>query len=351
MLVKKNELIDDLKRVMPGIETKSTTLEFADSFIFTDDNKVYSYNSTVSVMVKLSQELKLSGAVQAIDFYNCVEKMPDDFELTVSDDVWNLKCGKVKAKINLLITSSESVNDRFVQLEPTENWIDVSDGEFYEALTQCNMPKNDSKYSGVIVGGNKMISTDGLQINKFELKDEFPEFWISNKAVGEILKWNDFVKVQLNKTWLQFTNNSVVFSVKTIYSKDISEILSKVCGGLEKMNQCKTITSGSFNNEIYEAIDRASIFSENIMNKDSVVITFEGKDCTVSSKRKSGEFNESVDIGLDIKEKISFALALNMMVNVSKYYKDFILIENSPNPPRLMFKNGKSIHLVATLKM
>lgn len=350
MLVKKNELIDDLKRVMPGIATGNVTLECADSFVFTEDNCVYSYNSAVSVMIPLSQELKLSGTVQAVDFFNCIQKMPDDFELESKDGVWVLKCGKIKAKVNCL-ASVKDIIERFEQIKPVEsNWVDIPDNEFNNALAQCNMPKNTTTYAGVFVGKNEMISSDGLQINKCDLKGNYPLFWISNKAVAEILKWNDFTKLQLNKTWLQFSNGSVVFSVKTLYA-EVDKIIEKISGGLDKVKTHEVVLEGSFNDEVYKAIDRATTFSENIMNRDSVVITFEGKNLTVSAKRKSGEFSESVDIGTEVDEKLSFALALNMMGNVSKFYKDFVLLDDKPNPPRLLFKNDNSVHLVATLKM
>lgn len=348
MKVVKEEFLNALKRVMPGIATGTPTMEGADNFIF-HNNSVYTYNATVSAMTPIEGELGLEGSVKAVDFYECVAKMPSDFEIEVSDKVWTLKCGKIKVKVNLL-TDVNSVLDRFEQLVPTDNWIDIPDNEVYNGFVQCYMTKNTTRYAGIMIVGNRFISTDGLQINRFETKIEYPTMWISTNAVGEILKWTDFTKIQLNKTWLQFSNGNVIFSVKTLFNNDVATIVGKIEKGLEKVREMEVIVEGEFNTEAFDAIDRAKTFSQNVMEKDSVIITFDKTDIIISSKRASGEFNEGVDIGTNVEEPVSCALALNMISDVSKYYKNFKLLKDPSNPPRLMFENDSAIHVVATLK-
>lgn len=308
MKLNRVKLINDLNKVMPGISTGTVVLEGADTIVFSKGH-IYSYNSAISVDVKMSEEIELQGVVKGEDFYNCLTKLPnDEIELEVVDNTWHLKDGKINVKITLL--SVNNIFERFESLAPNNTWIDIDGVEFNKALKVCNMPKNSSRYAGVYVNGTEFLSTDGYVMNKYTVKENYPLFWINNNAVSELLKWDSFTAVEMNKTWLQFKSvEGTIFSVKTLDTSAFpSERVSKV---LEDVANTPATFESEFTDDFYKAIDRAAAFSGE--SDDHEVVSFNiGKEgSVVKSERTSGAYEEVIE---EIKSDTEFEMLLDIQM-------------------------------------
>ena len=180
MTINRKVLLDALKLAMPGIDAGNAVLQGADAFVFYKGS-LFTYNDSIAVVVPIESTGLVSddveGAVHAKQFYNVINKFTSDeisFEVTEKGS-WILRCGKAKAEINLL---DFDYRKRLEGVSPRNDaWIDVPE-DFLEALLSCRMSGNKTPMSGLYVNGRNVLSTDGMQINMYELSTEVPKFWM-----------------------------------------------------------------------------------------------------------------------------------------------------------------------------
>lgn len=344
MKVNRLNLIQDMNKALPGIATGTVTIENADTVVF-NNGHIYSYNASISVDVAEKEASGLKGVVKGIDFYNCLTKLPgDEIELEEGDGVWKITDGTIKVKINLL--PEGKLFERFESLRPNENWIEIDSEDFQNGLKICNMPKNSSKFAGIYFKDNNFVSTDSYTINRYTSKNTYPEFWISNSAVAELLKWNDFVAVELNKMWLQLkSSNGTVFSVRTL---DVSGFpLERVLGVLDGSLAIEPEYNSEFTDEFYTAIGRAAAFSSEDDGHEVVCFNI-GKDgSTVNSERVSGAYEEKI---LSIKSDVDIELKLDvaMILDCSTFFKKFKLVSRGQQKT-LILETENAVKQVATI--
>lgn len=323
MKLNKLKLISDIEKVLPGIASGNVVLENADTIVF-QNNHIYSYNSAISVDVAASEENNLEAVVKGEDFYNCLTKLPgDEIDIDPTESSWNIQNGKIKVKINLLPFTK--IHERFSSLMPTENWTDIDGADFQKALKVCNMPKNSSKFAGVYCRKNTFLSTDSYVINTYTAKNEYPEFWIPNSAVSELLKWDNFEKVQLNKMWLQFeSSEGTVFSVRCLNIEQFP--FERVQGVLNHTVNAETALESSFTKEFYAAATRASIFSGESEGHSTITVKIDSNGANVSSKRKSGEYEELIP-DITSEREFNLLLDISMIESCSGMFSKFRLID------------------------
>lgn len=333
MKINKSKLIEDLNKALPGIATGTVTLEGADAIVFSKGH-IYSYNSAISVDVKESEETGLKGVVKGQDFYNCLVKLPNnEVELEVVEGAWQITDGKIKVKINLL--PEGNIFERFDSLTPNEQWIEIDGKDFNNALKVCNMAKNTSKFAGVYATGNTFLSTDSYLINRYTAKQEYPLFWISTNAVSELLKWDDFTAVEINKTWLQFkSKDGTIFSVKTLATEGFP--FDRVNKVLDDTANTTPEFESEFTTQFYEAINRSASFSGESEGHEVVCFDIGPEGSKVSSERVSGAYEEEI---AEIKSENPFNLKLDihMIQDCASMFKKFKLL-----------KRGSSINILLT---
>jgi len=360
MIVKRKELIENLKKAMPGIESGSATLQGADSFVF-HNGKIYTYNDLISVVVPIESDELLSegleGSVKADEFFKIINKFSsDEMKLSVTEKgTWLIKCGKAKVEMSLMDFDFES---RFENLSPDEDsWVDLND-EFISGIQVCKMNLNKTDFSGIYFEGKDIVSTDGNQLNFYTMKKtELPKFWLSDNSVGELLKLNKLVAIQLSGTWVHFkTEDGTIFSVKTLefagYPYD------KLKNIINSSSSKKAKIHAKFPESLFTAIDRASSFSIDVLDYSAVRLSISKDKIEVSSERSSGKYTEKVAWDEVIEndfDSFNFYVDSAMMQYISKRTVEFYLFEgpirDGRQLPRLLFVTENSKHLICTLSV
>lgn len=355
MIVQKKALMESLKMAMPGIETGNSTLSGADAFIF-HSGRIYSYNDLISVAVPIEQaglvEESIEGAVHADEFFKVISKFPsDEIEFEVAEKKWVLKNGKAKAELTLMEFEYQT---RLEGVEPAEDWVDLPE-DFADGLGTCLMQNNKTPMSGIAVKGVTMYSTDGWQINKYDFEDvDLPEFWLSDKAVAELLKLGKLTSVQLNGNWVHFKSvNETVFSVKTLqFDKFPIASIEKVLSISDNKDDG---LHGKFPLEMFNAIDRAVPFSIDTVEKPAIRLTLSNDGVLVESERATGNYAEKVD-WVDTMpefEEITVYVEPTMMSFIAKRSTEFYLLKqvlkSGKEAMRLLFVTPTSTHLISTM--
>lgn len=355
MTIQKKQLLEALKCAMPGIETGTATLQGADSFVFHNGN-IFSYNDSISVSVPLSQaglvEENLEGAVKAEEFFKIVSKLPsEEISFVVNEGSCILKSGKAKAQMTLMNFDFET---RLKGIETSEDWLPIDD-DFITGLGICKMSNNKSPLSGIYINGKEIFSTDGWQINKYTMKEsELPVFWLSDKSVDELLKFNNLKFMQVQGSWVHFkSEDEILFSVKTLSSDKYP--FDKVNSLLNTSNPKETDFHAKFPKELFNAIDRAVSFSIEISEHSAVRLNLTKEKIIVSSERSAGKYDEKVawDEEVGDFEEMTVYVDATMMQYAGTRTLEFYLqkgpIKNGKTIPRLLFVTPQSIHLMSTL--
>lgn len=352
MTIQKSKLLKKLGLCMSGIEKGNPILQGADSFIFYKD-RIFAYNDMISVSVPIENTEMISenleGAVRAEEFFKIINKMPnEEIQFEANEKSWILKSGKARAELALIEFDYEK---RLNEIQIDDNWIDLDD-DFLTGLNICKMAKNNTPLSGIFVKDKYIMSTDGYQINRFEMKDcSLPEFWISDKSMAELLKFSKLNKFQKNPTsnWVHFkSENDVAFSLKTLMT---SKFPFDRCGSLLDGVDLTALIKGKFPAGIREVVERASVF--NIRLEDHLAIKLViGKDgIEVASENAIGNYSEKIaweDGEKDFEEMVVYVDA-DMIMSASNKTLEFYLQKLENKPPRLYFKTDSSIHLMSTL--
>ena len=82
MKIKRTDLLDHLRMVMPGVETGKSILEGADTFVFTHDG-IFSYNDSISVSIPI--DTGINGAVKSKEFFNLLSTIEHEHYLSLKD--------------------------------------------------------------------------------------------------------------------------------------------------------------------------------------------------------------------------------------------------------------------------
>lgn len=358
MTISRKELLESLKRAMPAIETGTPTLQGADAFVF-HDGKIFSYNDSIAVFVPLAitglVDENVEGAVHADEFFKVISKFSgDEINFAVTENnTWILKCGKAKAEMTLM---DFDFTARLQGVTPNEDlWVKISD-EFVNGLGICKMAVNKTPLAGIYIKDKTIVSTDGYQINKFEMKEtELPTFWISDNSVTELLKLKGLVEMQLQGTWAHFkSSDGAVFSIKTLQAEKFP--FDKIVKLLDTSKPKDDDFHASFPMELFEVIDRANSFAIDISEHSAVRLVISSQGIEVSAERSSGKYSEKVawtegELKTEI-EPMTVYVDATMMSFMGKRSLEFYLQKFTSRSgkaiPRLLFVSDSSIHLMTT---
>lgn len=351
MKINRTSLLSSITKVLPGIATGNVSINGADTIVFYNGH-IYSYNSEISVDVKLTDEINLEGIVKGQEFYNCLSKLPGaEIDIETSEAEWKIIDDKIKISIKLI--DDDNILERFKSLTPADDWFDIDGEEFNKALKVCTIRNNNSSYGGIYFKDKIAFSTNKWVMNKYNLTKDYPEFRISDKAVSQLLKWNNFKKVQFNKSWVHFqSEDDAVFSVRSL---DITDYpISKILPILESEASAAKAFTLELKPQFYDAINRASEFSSAIDDHETVVVEF-GKEIKIKGNRSSGNYEEVVnDMTVDIPVAKEMNFDYGDFISSEKFFDVFKVVADSQDfdvsePVRCILESENAVKLFSSM--
>lgn len=346
MQLDRKDMLNILKKVIPGVETGNSILEGADTFLFTDEG-IYSYNDSIAVFIPEPTGLK--GAVKSKDFYTLLQKLKGDIiKVVLKTDHIVLKCDAVSAKIKMV---DSSILDYVENLNIGELKWKKLDADFMQALALCKLNISNSPFRGIYVEKDLMFSTDEIRIASHTLGNKYDKFWLDDFIVNELLKIpGTFTKISVVKGWVHFqSKDGSIFSCKTndasLYPLD--ELLRRKIDIAKQ----KGDPSGKLPDTFKEAVDRVSVLAEDLSGFSVINLTFTAQDLIVSSHKQTGSIKERIDWEeeLDIKEDISTSGDAGFLMEAVNKSFDFY-ITNRDDSYFIVFTKDKFTLILSTIK-
>lgn len=352
MTIDKVKLLSALKQVLPGVDTGTTLINGADSFVFYN-GRIYTFNDFISVSIPFETEKPLNGSVKAMDFFSLISKLSDkELKLAESDSSWLIKSGNIKVEFTVM---QSAMMDYIKKLIPEEIVWNPVPADFFKFMKYCILSKNYSNLSGIFVNDTVMVSTDEMRINYFPIKSSMNPFWISMESVKELLNMEGIEEYSITDSWVNFKNKEgVLFSCKKLNTEKYP--ISTVTALIEQHSKVETDVSGELPSLLPEAVNRASSLATDIDNYNAVKLEFTKGHISVSSERASGKYQEKVS--WDKKpdkdfDPVTIYIDYNMINSGLSIFKKFYIKKtvNKSNKEvtRFIFENESGIQLVSTL--
>lgn len=346
MQLNRKNMLNILKKVIPGVETGNSILEGADTFLFTDEG-IYSYNDSIAVFTP--EPTGLTGAVKSKDFYTLLQKLKEDIiKVVPKKDLIILKCGNTTAKIKM-VNSSILEYVANLQIDLLE-WKKLDD-DFVNALSLCKLNISNSPFRGIYVEKDLMFATDEIRIASHILGGKYDKFWLDDSIVNELLKIpTPFKKISVVKGWVHFqSEDRSVFSCKTndaaLYP--IDELLRRKIDIAKQ----KGDPSGKLPVAFKESVDRVSVLAEDLSGFSVINLTFTAQDLIVSSQKQTGSIKERIDWEeeLNIKEDIQTSGDAGFLMEAVNKSFDFY-ITNRDDSYFIVFTKDKFTLILSTIK-
>lgn len=290
MNIDKYSFLSAMKKAMPGVDKGSSLIDGADTLYISGDF-IHSYNDTVSVSAPCKLE-GLHGAVKCMDLFRPVSKLTAPIiQLNVLDNKWEVLAGRVKATINL-VESQTGTYLEGLKLGTLE-W-KVLPANFNEGVKLTRIPRNASPYRGICVRGTTMISTDQVQMNRFELAGEMDTFWLDEAAIGDYLKFiPGAVAYALSESWVHFKMaDGAIFSARR---KEHAEYPFEALDGIIAARIKKEgDPSNTLPADIGEVADRVSTLAADQKGSLPVRLTIGKGELEVYAERLTGNIAETI---------------------------------------------------------
>jgi DNA polymerase III sliding clamp (beta) subunit (PCNA family) len=309
MIINKNELLQALETVKPGLSDKNI-IEQSTSFAFLKE-KVVTYNNELSISSPLAN-CKIEGAIKADKLYAFLGKIKkDELDLSIKGNEVILTTGKAKAGLPLqseITLPLEEVDEKKKWHPIPENFI-----KFLSfAMASCSKSQATPVLQNVhVTKDGKIEASDNYRMVQCTLKEGLPvkDFLILARSAVEVVKLQP-TQISEGKAWVHFkTEKETVISCRIVEDKfpNIPPLL-KVEG--------ETIV---FPKTIEEVLDRAMVFSKREkMLDESITITLAEKRLKIRAESDSGWFEE--DLNMNYKGQ-------PLKINVTPYLLKGIISE------------------------
>ncbi len=348
--MKRLELLNALKKVMPGIDEKaSALLEGANSFMF-DNNWIKSFNDSISVSYPF--EIGVKCLVKAKELFSFLNKLnTDEVKIVVLDDgKFRLSSGKATMKL-APIGEGEKIFSLVDNLSLSEIVWQKLPLKFMEALKLCqDFASNNTNYgalAGVSVGKDGLAASDRIRAAFYNMRIKTDsEFVIPIRAVRDLAKMEDLTEFFVAGSWIHFKNkDGLCFSTKKIGTDFPREAIKKMLDFSEVENQ-----EHSFPETLAETVSRVSVLSYvDSTGQEYVEIEKNDKgDMMVTGAAEYGEIKEKIskNTSWEFPDGVKIRVAPRSFVSLLALNKKFYI----RGERHLMMKNGNFDSVMALNK-
>jgi hypothetical protein len=171
------------------------------------------------------------------------------------------------------------------------------------------------------------------------------DFYIDEEAAKEIIKFNDFKKINVSN-WVHFKNEEdTIFSFRVMESEKYP---------VDKINELFNVEIGNKYTlpvELIEVIDRASVFGFDINSRNIVKLKFYDNKIEVYSEKSSGSFAEEIELNykFDFENPISIMMDKDMLIFALKNNMTFSIL-SADDDPKVYLTTEYSEHIMSTFE-
>jgi len=337
MKIKRDELIDVLQKVRPGL-AETERVEQATHFVFSDD-EIITYNDQICVIYPFNSGLACS--VPAAELYKVLMSVTaDEIEIVLKDDKLKINAGKTKAAI---VTQEGEVIFGYIEtlgLNKIKSYRKLPE-DFIEGMKMCHFSASrdmtDIRLTGLFVDDDAIISTDDLRISRYIFANEKGlgvTFNIPAMAVEELIKF-PVVKFATNDLWAFFvTGDGIIFGARLLI-KDFPDV-----EGYFKFSGIKVTLPEDF----AKSVEIASIMTTGEVARDELIevqVTRDVIRCKGKGKRGWIENEMEMNDKL-VSPDFSFLINPYFLLMILKHTREMIYGDN-----RAMFKAPNFNHIMS----
>jgi hypothetical protein len=227
MDVDRNELIQALERIKPGIASKEF-IEQSTHFVLSE-GEVSSYNGDMSVSYPFAAGVECT--VDSSLFFKLINRMEEDtLEMELEENLLKLTCGDITAELPVII-ESEVIQHINKIAEEQENckWHSLPK-DFIEALRLCRFSASKDQTLGTLtcvwVEGEDVLATDRLRISWYKMESPVEKnFYIDAHFVKEIMAFDNIIEYALSDSWAHFqVADGTIFSARLTKPEDLIDL-------------------------------------------------------------------------------------------------------------------------------
>jgi len=333
MRIQKQELLNKLKSIKPGLASKEI-IEHSNSFCF-DSDKIVTYNDEVSVEAPF--ESGITGAIRGAEFYKTVDKFPaDSIRLQQKDNQLIISSKKAKASFNI-----EEFN--LPEISSPKKWKNLPE-DFKEAVNLCSLSASKSMAKPALTclyfNGTEVRSCDNYRVSIYSSSSEFPLAMLLPAAAALNLCSHDVVKYNVSDQWIHFkTKEDIVFHCRSIQDEFPHE------DEINPFFKFKATRNVDLPISLPDMIERAEIMDDSEFDIDKAIqLTLTGNALICKGQGNIGWFEEKEQLdysGPDVTIQIHPRL-LTEILHISNKIRI--------GQDKVIFKSSKFKHVISLVE-
>jgi hypothetical protein len=322
MEIKRQEILERLKRCLPGIDVREGT-----DFFVIKDGYIYAFNEFMLIAVPFYEGIDCT--VRATDFYKLLTKYNDEI-LNMEFEKESIKIKSKKSKSEIKVVSSIILGKIFAILPSEYYWkpIPVS---LIEGIKNSIIPNNLANLRGVFIDKNQVCSTDNKIFCSSIIENEMETVWIRDINAQDLVKFTNIKEYYFYSNWVYFrTEDNIIIACKGLIKENFpkNNLLSILGTYKEKEGTPK----GVFSIDISEAIKRNMLFHTLFYKRKTINFTFVEEGIIFHSENELGNNSELIEInGSDKWGKDyfkTFSIDATLLLNIKPDGYEFNLLEN-----------------------
>jgi len=329
--MKRTELLEALRKVMPGVEEKNALLEGADSFMF-DDKWVKTFNNEISASYPFDSGIKC--LVKAQEFFKVVSRIESDEIKMIMLDDGKLQLSGGKTTLKMVSSDSSSILALVDNLALDGiKWVKLP-ANFISALRlTSSFATTDKAYSslcGVSVARDGLAASDRFRAGFYsmEVRSLKKEIVLPIGAVTELIKFEDVDEFSVGEAWIHFKSKTgLQFSMRQVKIDFPRQAIREFCS----VDPSVLGEKYSFPEKLSQSIEMASILTFSNEGSEYIDLTLDAKDnLLVTGAKQYGEIKEKIlkDDKWSFPKNVTLKINPKLLNRMLSLGRDFYLKEN-----------------------
>ena len=326
MKIKKQELIDAMASVKPGL-TNKTIIEQTDHFIF-DEGYLRTYNDEFAISSPC--DIGFSAAIKADVFSVLIDKInSEEIDITLKDTTIEIKTEKITSEI---VFDEEISCPRLTITK--KRWRSLPE-DFSSGIKLCVFSADKNmllrELTCLFIDGSNILSADNYRATRFVMKSKITDSFLlpaTSAAKLAVYKPNKYL---IDEGWIHFKNKQeVLFSCRIVdgeYPSTVDNLFGEADGEIIKF-------PGGF----LDIVQRASVFAQD--SEDGLIsISIKKGKLLCKGEGSLGWLKEEMKI--NCKTEFKFSASYDALIEIIPKTPQVIVIED-----KLLFKGDNFEHII-----